>query len=145
MHPSFVILLLATLLTGASQAAAPSRFELRLAEYQPAAGLTEVTLESGSKIYFGRTLVTNDDVVQARVRQQGNEYSIAIEFGFWTGVQMLLATWNHVGRPIAILVNGQVMSAPALNSRLFNAINIDGGFSREEAESLVRELNTNWK
>jgi len=45
------------------------RFELRIAEYQAAAGLTEARLGNGQKVYLGRTLATNDVVLSATSRE----------------------------------------------------------------------------
>jgi preprotein translocase subunit SecD len=133
--------LVVAILAGPLQTSAPPTFELHLAEYQPAPGLRETTLDTGKKIYVGRTLVTKDDVVAAHVKPDGDHWSIVLQVGFIKGILVYLATMNHAGRPIAIMVDGELMSAPEANGPLFDTILITGSFTRDEADAIAQDLN----
>jgi preprotein translocase subunit SecD len=68
------------------------------------------------------------------------EFHIA-EYQPAAAVKLFAATVDHAGRPIAIVVDGQVISAPLVHGPVASRIKIDGTFTREEAEGVVRELN----
>ena len=70
-------------------------FEVRLAELQPGAGLTEAAVEgSGQRLYLRSTAVVTAAA----------------------GNRLTEATKSHLGRPIAILLGGKVVAAPTLRS-----------------------------
>jgi TonB family protein len=121
----------------------PMQFELRLAEYQPGAGLREALVGSGERVYlYDSALVTSADIAEARVGQDGTRFSVRIMLTPTAGQKVLAATADHTGRPVAILVNGRVMSAPLLSTPMGESIRIDGRFTKEEVEAIVRELNS---
>jgi preprotein translocase subunit SecD len=109
-------------------------------QYQAAAGLIEAMLDSGQKIYVGRRLVTSGDVVEARLEQNGGQFSIVIELSAPAAMRVFVATVDHARGSLAFVVNGQVVSAPLVRGPVANRIKIDGTFSREEAKAVVREL-----
>ena len=49
-------------------------------------------------------------------------------------------TAAHIGKPIALLLDGQVAMAPTLRSPITNAATITGNFSQQEAEKLATGL-----
>ena len=58
------------------------------------------------------------------------------------GQKVFAATADHTGRPVAILVNGRVMSAPLLSTPMGEFIRIMGNSTQEEVEAFVSELNS---
>ena len=90
--------------------------EVRLAELQPAAGLQRSGVESGQRIYLRPdAVVTGADVTGAQVVDAGGRYSINVAFTYGAASARLgEATKIHLGRPIAILLDGKVISAPTL-------------------------------
>ena len=51
-------------------------------------------------------------------------------------------TAENIGSPLAIFLDGQMISAPRIDERIPNGqARISGGFTAEEAKSLVRDLN----
>jgi protein TonB len=122
----------------------PMRFELRLAEYQAGAGLREASLAgSGERVYlYDSALATSADIVEASVGQDGTRFSLLLTLTPAAGQKVLTATSDHTGRPVAILVNERVMSAPLLSTPMGEFIRITGTFTKEEAEAIVRELNS---
>ena len=89
---------------------------------------------------MGRTVVSSDDMIGARVAHDDNRFAIILELDVAAAMRLFTATIGHIGRPLAIVANGEVMSAPALNSPVADVVRIDGSFTQEEAEGLVREL-----
>ena len=115
--------------------------EVRLAESQPAAGLHEAVLESGQRIYLRpEAVVTGADVTGASVVDAGGRFSINVAFTSAASTRLGEATKIHVGRPIAILLNGKVISAPTLRSMIRGSAVITGDFSRAEAEQIASGL-----
>jgi preprotein translocase subunit SecD len=51
-------------------------------------------------------------------------------------------TGDHVGEPLAIVLEGQVVSAPMIRSKIFNRGQISGNFSAEEATDLANVLRS---
>ena len=117
------------------------RFELRLAEFKPGPGLTPMTLESGITIYVSAApLISNRDIFGARVmRTESNEqFSIGLTFGSEAAARVAKATTAHVGKPIAIIIDGQVSSAPVVTGPISDRAMISGAFTQKEAEDLVK-------
>ena len=115
--------------------------EVRLAETQPAAGLREAVLESGLRIYLRpEAVVTGADVTSASVVDAGGRYSVNVAFSSAAANRLTEATKIHIGRPIAILLNGKVISAPTLRSTIRGSAVITGDFTRAEAERIASGL-----
>lgn len=119
--------------------------EVRLAEVQPAAGLIEASMPGSSeKIYLHREIVvTNADVVQARVvpGNGGSDFSITVGFTREGAVKMAQATASHLNRPLAILINGQVVTAPTLRDPISDSAVIYGNFTSSDAAAIAEGLN----
>jgi hypothetical protein len=124
--------------------AAAIRFEVRLAEDRPATGLREVKLSGPDRsIYLhDEVIVTNSDIAVARVVPGGrlSEYIVAIEFNSSGAEKMGAATANHIGKPIAILLDGQVVMAPVLRTLISASARISGNFTRTQAERIVKGI-----
>jgi TonB family protein len=115
--------------------------EVRLAELQPGSGLREATLDSGQRIYM-RTepVVTGADVTAANVVDAGGRYSINVAFNATASDRLAQATKTHLGRPIAIVLDGKVIAAPTLRSMIRGSAVITGDFSRAQAERIAAGL-----
>jgi preprotein translocase subunit SecD len=116
--------------------------EVRLAETEPATGLNAATvLNSDSKIYLhDERVITNNDVVQAQVVEGRGRFSIAITLTPGGAARMATATSTHVGKPLAIIVNGDVVAAPTVRGQIGNEAVINGDFTRVEAERIAAGL-----
>jgi preprotein translocase subunit SecD len=116
--------------------------EVRLAETEPATGLGAATvLNSDAKIYLhDERVVTNNDVVQARVVEGNGQFSIAITLTPSGAARMASATSGHMGRPLAIIVNGEVIAAPTVRGQIGSEALITGDFTRADAEHIVAGL-----
>jgi preprotein translocase subunit SecD len=62
---------------------------------------------------------------------------VAITFNDAGASRMTIATAGHVGRPLAILIDGEVVMAPVLRSPITASAVISGDFMRAEAERIV--------
>ena len=49
----------------------------------------------------------------------------------------LIATGGHVGRPLAVLIDGEVVMAPVLRSPITTSAVTSGDFTQPEAERIV--------
>jgi preprotein translocase subunit SecD len=131
------------LLAFARIATAQTRLEMRLAETEPGAGLTEATIPaSGQTIYLHEsTVITNADVIDAHVESDVNgRPSVAIRVTPDAAVRLENATRGHIGKPVAILVNGVVVSAPRLDGVLRQDAAIFGTFTQAEADKIAAGL-----
>jgi hypothetical protein len=122
-------------------AVAAVRFEVHLAEENPAVGLREAAIPgTGRTIYlYPEPVVANRDIVEAHV-VQGNTpsmFGVSLTFTPEGAARMLRATRSHIGRPLAILIDGEVQTAPAVRSPITTAAVISGNFERNEADRIV--------
>jgi hypothetical protein len=119
------------------------RFEVRLAEDKAAPGLREVKVSGSDRsIYLhDDVVVSNSDIAAARLVQGSPaQYSVGIEFNASGAEKMRAATEGHIGRPMAILLDGQVVMAPVVRASLGAAAVITGKFTRTEAERIVEGI-----
>jgi hypothetical protein len=119
------------------------RFEVRLAEEKPAPGLREVKVSGSDRsIYlYDEVVVSNSDIAAARLVQGSPaQYSVGIEFNASGAEKMRAATGGHIGRPVAILLDGQVVMAPVVKASLGASAVITGNFTRSQAERIVEGI-----
>lgn len=114
--------------------------EVRLAELQPEAGLIEASVQgSNDKVYLQPgAIVTSADVTSARVIDAGGgHYSVSLTFGTPGSTRLAESTRIHIGRPVAILLNGKVIAAPVLRGAIRDSAVITGNYTREEADRIA--------
>jgi SecD-like export protein len=119
------------------------RFEVRLAETQPVAGLLVArVVDSGRTIYLHpEMIVTNDDIAQSWVVQDGpDRFGISVELLEAGAQRMRQASAAHLGRPVAILIDGEVVAAPVVRAVISNSAMISGEFTRAEAERIAEGI-----
>jgi hypothetical protein len=119
------------------------RFEVRLAEDKSAPGLREVKVSGSDRsIYLhDEVVVSNSDIAAARLVQSGStQYSVGIEFNASGAEKMRAATGGHIGKPVAILLDGQVVMAPVVRASLGASAVITGNFTRTQAERIVEGI-----
>jgi TonB family protein len=113
---------------------------VRLAETQPGAGLVEAEVQgSNQKIYMrSSAVVTGADVTGARtVDAGGGRYSIGVAFSAAGSNRLAESTKIHIGKPVAIVLNGRVIAAPVVRSLIRDSAVISGNFTKEEADRIV--------
>lgn len=118
--------------------------EVRLAEEQPAAGLREMKVPGSDRLVYvhREVVVSNADIAQAEVVESGTpaRFNVAIEFTPDGTKNMTAATAGHIGRPLVILLDDQVVMAPMLRSAIGSSAVITGDFSRAEAERIANGI-----
>jgi preprotein translocase subunit SecD len=116
--------------------------EIRLAEGAPAPGLTQATIQNSTeRVYLhDMPVVTNNDVLQARLTESDGHFSIAVRFSPEGAAKMATATTAHIGRPLAVIVNGEVIAAPTVRAVIADQAVISGNFTRTEAENIASGL-----
>ena len=126
---------------GWAVAVAAVRFEARLAEENPARGLRETVIAfTGRKIYLHQeVVVTNSDIAEAHVVQgeTAAKFSVSVTFSAEGAAKMLRATRGHLGKPLALLLDGQVVLAPVVRAAIGPSAIISGDYTRAEAERIV--------
>ena len=86
-------------------------FELRLAENEPVRGLAFEATVKGRKIYLHyATLLTNNDIEKAAVVERSGKVVIALTLDSDGAGKMTAATTKHVGRPLAVVLDGEIAS-----------------------------------
>jgi preprotein translocase subunit SecD len=129
-----------------ASSAAASTLEVRLAERHPGVGLSAAVVPgSDEKIYLHpEAVITNADVVSAHVipGDQPGTFNVGIMFSPEGSAKIEKATQAHLNEPLAILVNGRVVSAPTLRSQIRGSAVISGDLTSAEANSLAASLNS---
>jgi len=121
---------------------AAMQFEVRLADVDPKAGLRgAVDKGSGRIIYLGQdVLLTNEDIAEARAVALPAGFGVEVDFTVAGATKMRSATTDNVGRLLAIIVDGTVLTAPMVRSPVDEIGVISGDFSKDEAERLAEGI-----
>jgi hypothetical protein len=117
------------------------RFEVHLAEEAPGNGLREAVVPgAGRSVYLHpETVVTNSDIAQAAVvpGDTVSAFGIAVTFTADGSAKMSRATQGHLGKPLALLIDGRVVMAPVLRGAITASAVISGNYTRAEADRIV--------
>lgn len=116
------------------------RFEVKLAEQNPAPGLEQAKLAGGETIYLHKeVIVTNSDIAEAKVIPQsdGAQFWVGVTFTSDGAGKIHEATERNIGKRMAILIDGEVVSAPVVMEALNESAVINGYITKEEAERIV--------
>lgn len=101
-------------------------------------------IESSPSAIIKLTDLTGADLKSSSVTfdQKSGKPNVSLQFTKEGGEKFSLITQKNVGRPLAILLDGGIISSPIVNEKIVggNAV-ISGNFSLEEAKKLSIELN----
>lgn len=125
---------------GTTPVLAAVRFEVRLAEDRPIQGLVVAQGADTSRVIYlhPEIVVSNDDIAQSWVLQDGpDRFGVSVQFLPAGAERMRQATAAHVGRPMAILIDGAVVMTPVVRSSISDSAVIGGNFTQVEAERIV--------
>jgi preprotein translocase subunit SecD len=96
-------------------------------------------------IVENETIIDGSGVRSASVNERGaGNYSIAfsltptaaVKFGDWTG--------RNIQNYLAIVINDEVQSYPVIKGQIFDSGQIEGRFSKHEAEDIATSLNSGY-
>ena len=116
------------------------RFEAHLAETQPVPGLIVARVGNSDRVIYLRpeAIVTNEDIAQSWVTQDGpNRYGVSVQLLPDGAQRMRQATAAHIGRPMAILIDGEVVTAPTVRSAVSDSAWINGDYTQAEAQRIA--------
>lgn len=116
------------------------RLDIRLAEEHPVPGLVVAQVANTGRVVYlhPETVAGNDDIAGAWVVDEGSaRFGVAVQFLPNGAERMRQATANHVGKPVAIVIDGIVATAPTVRSPMSDAATISGSFTREQADRIA--------
>jgi hypothetical protein len=120
------------------------KLEFRAADEQPGPGLTEMALPgSDRKLHVdSQVLLANDAIRSARARRgEGDAWQIEIAFTEAGAARFAEITDAAVGRPLAILIDSKLVSAPVVRERIESSkAVITGAFNEAEARRIAQGL-----
>jgi preprotein translocase subunit SecD len=128
---------------GTTSVLAAVRFEIRLAEEQPAPGLVVAGLSDTAKLIYlhPEIVVSNDDIAQSWVSEDApNQFSVVVDLLPSGAARLQQATAAHLGRPVALLLDGRVVMAPTVRAPIGASAVITGNFTRAEAEKTAQGM-----
>ena len=127
-----VLVIAALLMQGAAAGACEAGFELR-AWAGPQGGAAEDIAH-----YRTDPVLTARDVAAAeRVAGADGSPAVLVRLNGPAAARFAVATGAAIGQPMAILLDGEIVSAPVVRERIAGGqLMITGGFSNERAEAL---------
>jgi preprotein translocase subunit SecD len=124
-----------------SSVQAAVHFEMRLAEDSPAPGLKAAPVAGTSRTIYlhDEVLITNSDIVQAVVTpgRTPRTFNVEVLFSAASAEKINRATAQHIGRPIALLIDDSVVNAPTIRSAIGDSAVINGDFTEAEAQMMA--------
>jgi len=125
-----------------SLAQAAVRFEVQLAEDQPGPGLRPARVGNSNRTVYlhPEIVVTNTDIAFSNAipgNAPSEQFWIDVRLNAAGAAKMRDATANHLGRPIAILIDGDVVTAPTLKSPIGAAAVISGDYTLADAQRIA--------
>jgi preprotein translocase subunit SecD len=96
---------------------------------------------STQKVYVHYMAVaTHNDVLKARVVDTAGRYDVALTFTPEAAAALTSATTKHTGRPLAVILDGEVVSVLTVRGPLGTEVVFSGDFTREEAARIAAGL-----
>jgi TonB family protein len=124
------------------QADGRARLEIRLAETMPGAGLIESVVQgSDQRVYLHPApLATGADVTSARVVEPSpGLFGVSVTFSDAAASRLTSGTTAHIGRPMAIILDGIVIRSVTVRGPIGNSAVITG-VTAESAQQLAASL-----
>ncbi len=122
------------------------KIEFHQADDQPAAGLKEIEAPPGGpnvKLYLRpEAELTNADIQEATATTDNNgQPVISVSFTAEGAEKMAKLTEENLGKPMVIMVDDKVLSAPRISGRISGGkAQISGHFTQEEAERIAKGI-----
>ena len=119
--------------------------EFRAAETDARPGLTPMTpAQGGVAVYVDAdVLLSNADIAAAKVGidRTTKGYVVRILFTPEGGQKLAVVTKEHVGHLLAIVIDGQLLSAPKIEEPITsNEADIEGRFTRADAIRVAEQI-----
>jgi len=121
----------------------PVKIEFRRAEDKPGPGLTEASVAStGGKVYLhDRVELSNADIARARVKKGLVGPVVEVKLTEEGAKKFALVTTDRLGKQLAIVVDGQVLSAPIIRQWTSSGeLIISGRLTQEQADRIAHGI-----
>jgi preprotein translocase subunit SecD len=118
--------------------------EFRIAEREPADGLTEMTvIGTKDKVFVPkRAVASNADIAKASAGvDAASNPCIDVVFSDTGAKKMAVISEKNRDKLLAILIDGKVVSAPRIIEKFSDRAQITGKFTKEDVEKLVQAIN----
>jgi hypothetical protein len=111
--------------------------EIRAVSDQPTPGWLENTLD-GRQLYLSpQVALSNPDVARAWYDPAGHEHRIGLAMTEQGAIKLARLSQERIGQRVAIMLDGEVVSAPFIQGVISERALIQGDFSEEEARALA--------
>ena len=120
-------------------------FEIRLVEDSPGKDLIEAEIqESGEKVYLHRiSVIAPEDIARSEVVADSlGQPAISVDFTDAGAEKMAFVTKSYQGKRLALVVDGQVISAPRVVTTISSKAQITGNFDEAEAKRIAKALQS---
>jgi SecD/SecF fusion protein len=122
--------------------------DLKNERYVMVEGLLDNGVIKADKVIFVPSIVVTDsvavsgkDVKQAGLNFGASGYEVHVSLNDKGAEKMLKTTTGNIGQQLAILLDGEVISAPSIRDALSSNIQITGNFGEQEVRNLSSSLN----
>lgn len=119
------------------------KLEFRVAETQPGPGLKEMSMyKTGDRFYVhNKILLTNDDIKSARFTLWQNHPGIELSMTDSGKAKWARITEQNIGKNIGMILDGKLVCAPLVRTRIDVGIAIINGlFTEKEARRIAAGL-----
>ncbi|MCX6795410.1 MAG: protein translocase subunit SecD [Candidatus Falkowbacteria bacterium] len=111
-----------------------------------ASSTSNISLDAGNQqVSWKNTELSGKDLKRAVLefdQKDGSPY-VSLEFNDNGAKEFAAITERNIGKPVAILLDGQVISSPNVNEKISGGkAMISGSFTIDEAKNLVKRLNS---
>ena len=120
------------------------KLEFRIAEDEPAPGLTEMIFAPSGERFFlhNEVLLTESDIDSAFVIIQNNHPAVKLILTTEGSRKFEELTENYVGKRCGMILNGELVSAPRIMAPIHVGLAIISGvFTKDEANDIAEKLS----
>jgi hypothetical protein len=123
--------------------AAQVRFEVRLAEDRPVPGLVVAQVENTRQVIYlhPETVVSNEDIASAAAINGTHGFAVEVHLLPSGADRLRQATGAHIGRRVAILLDGRIAMAPTVRSPIGDSAVITGQLTEAEARRIAEGVS----
>ena len=112
--------------------AQPAKIEFRVADVQEFPGAQPVQFEGQTLYLAPEIVISNPDIASADPFSYGGKVSVSLKFREEGAKRLNEATRNNVGKRMAVLLDGEVLMAPVIQSAIGDSAMLDGDFDGME-------------
>ncbi len=117
--------------------------EFKIGESKPSDGLSEHTVPGSGRSVFlhPEAALTNADITSATVKPASKGYGVEVVFTEEGRQKFASLTKNNVEKHLAIIVDGEIVSAPIIKTPITGGMaRITGDFSEAEANRIAEGI-----